>query len=70
MIDIKKHTVTEGKTTYDVRIYTDLSKLPHKFIQGVELTKEEVLKIIDTYKPSPTVLSQKIYNKLLDIKKI
>ena len=44
MIDIKKHTVTEGKTTYDVRIYTDLSKLPHKFIQGVKLTKEEVLK--------------------------
>ncbi|MDT2575581.1 hypothetical protein P7D16_07520 [Lactococcus petauri] len=42
MIDIKKHTVTEGKTTYDVRFYTDLSKLPHKFIQGVKLTKEEV----------------------------
>lgn len=68
MIDIKKHTVTEGKTTYDVRIYTDLSKLPYKFIQGVKLTKEEILKIIDTYNPSPTVLSQRIYNNLLGIK--
>ncbi|WP_416037574.1 hypothetical protein ACL43R_09790 [Lactococcus formosensis] len=68
MIDIKKHTVTEGKTTYDVCIYTDLNKLPHKFIQGVKLTKEEVLKIIDTYKPSPTILSQRIYNNLLGIK--
>lgn len=70
MIDIKKHTVTEGKTTYDVRIYTDLNKLPHKFIQGVKLTKEEVLKIIDTYKLPPTVLSKSIYNRLLDIKEI
>lgn len=68
MIDIKKHTVTEGKTTYDVRIYTDLNKLPHKFIQGVKLTKEEVLKIIDTYNLSPTILSQRIYNNLLGIK--
>lgn len=70
MIDIKKHTVTEGKTTYDVRIYTDLNKLPHKFIQCVKLTKEEVLKIIDTYKLPPTVLSKSIYNRLLDIKEI
>lgn len=68
MIDIKKHTVTEGKTTYDVRIYTDLSKLPHKFIQLVKLTKEEVLKVIDTYKLSPNILSKNIYNNLLDIK--
>ena len=68
MIDIKKHTVTEGKTTYDVRIYTDLSKLPHKFIQCVKLTKEEVLKVIDIYKLSPTLLSKNIYNNLLDIK--
>ena len=70
MIDIKKHTVTEGKITYDVRIYTDLSKLPHKFIQLVKLTKEEVLKVIDTYKLSPTLLSKNIYNKLLDIKEV
>lgn len=68
MIDIKKHTVTEGKTTYDIRIYTDLSKLPHKFIQCVKLTKEEVLKVIDIYKLSPTLLSKNIYNNLLDIK--
>ncbi|MFR1820748.1 MAG: hypothetical protein ACLSXK_05535 [Lactococcus petauri] len=68
MIDIKKHTVTEGKTMYDVRIYTELNKLPHKFIQVVKLTKEEVLKFIDTYKLSPTVLSQRIYNNLLGIK--
>lgn len=68
MIDIKKHTVTEGKTTYDIRIYTDLSKLPHKFIQLVKLTKEEVLKVIDTYKLSPNILSENIYNNLLDIK--
>ncbi|MGY0186365.1 hypothetical protein [Lactococcus petauri] len=62
------YSIHPGKTTYDVRIYIDLSKLPHKFIQGVKLTKEEVLKIIDTYKPSPTVLSQRIYNNLLGIK--
>ncbi|WP_338999458.1 hypothetical protein VNN37_06390 [Lactococcus garvieae] len=68
MIDIKKHTVTEGKTTYDIRIYTDLSKLPHKFIQLVKLTKEEVLKVIATYKLSPNILSKNIYNNLLDIK--
>jgi len=60
MIDIKKHTVTEGKTTYDIRIYTDLSKLPHKFIQLVKLTKEEVLKVIATYKLSPNILSKNI----------
>lgn len=70
MIDIKKHTVTEGTTTYDVRIYTDLSKLPYKFIQRVKLTKEEVLKLIDTYKLSPTLLSKNVYNKLLDIKEV
>lgn len=70
MIDIKKHTVTERKTTYDIRIYTDLSKLPHKFIQRGKLTKEEVLKVIDTYKLSPTLLSKNIYNKLLDIKEV
>ena len=70
MIDIKKHTVTEGKTTYDIRIYTDLSKLPHKFIQWVKLTKEEVLKIIDIYNLSPTVLSENIYNRLLNGKGI
>lgn len=70
MIDIKKHTVTEGKTTYDVRIYTELSKLPHKFIQQVKLTKEEVLKIIDIYNLSPTVLSENIYNRLLNGKGI
>ena len=68
MIDIKKHTVTEGKTIYDVRIYTELNKLPHKFIQVVKLTKDEVLKVIDTYKLSPTVLSQRIYNNLFGIK--
>lgn len=68
MIDIKKHTVTEGKTTYDIRIYTDLSKLPHKFIQLVNLTKEEVLKVIATYKLSPNILSKNIYNNFLDIK--
>ena len=67
MIDIKKHTVTEGKTTYDIRIYTDLNKLPHKFIQWVKLTKEEVIKIIDIYGLSPNVLSKKIYNSLLGI---
>ena len=70
MIDIKKHTVTEGKTTYDVRIYTELRKLPHKFIQWVKLTKEEVLKIIDIYNLSPTVLSENIYNRLLNGKGI
>lgn len=70
MIDIKKHTVTEGKTTYDVRIYTELNKLPHKFIQWVKLTKEEVLKIIDIYNLSPTVLSENIYNRLLNGKGI
>lgn len=69
MIDIKKHAITEGKTFYDIRIYTDLNKLPHKFIQWVKLTKEEVIKIIDIYELSPNVLSKKIYNSLLGIDK-
>lgn len=67
MIDIKKQAITEGKTFYDIRIYTDLNKLPHKFIQWVKLTKEEVIKIIDIYELSPNVLSKKIYNSLLGI---
>lgn len=67
MIDIKKHAITEGKTFYDIRIYTDLNKLPHKFIQWVKLTKEEVIKIINIYELSPNVLSKKIYNSLLGI---
>lgn len=67
MIDIKKHTVTEGETTYDVRIYTDLSKLPHKFIQRVKLTKEEVLKLIEEFNLHPTLLSVTIYRKILGV---
>lgn len=67
MIDIKKHIVTEGKTTYDVRIYTDLSKLPHKFIQCVKLTKEEVIKIIEKLNLYPTPLSVTIYRKILGV---
>ncbi|MFK4899258.1 hypothetical protein [Lactococcus petauri] len=67
MIDIKKHTVTEGKTTYDIRIYTDLSKLPHKFIQCVKLTKEEVIKIIEKLNLYPTPLSVTIYRKILGL---
>ncbi len=30
MIDIKKHTVTEGKTTYDVRFWTNVKYLDTK----------------------------------------
>ncbi|WP_396512760.1 hypothetical protein [Lactococcus garvieae] len=70
MIDIKKHTVTEGKTTYDIRIYTDLSKLPHKFIQLVKLTKEEVLKIIEEKNAQPTAMSVTIYKNICGIKEV
>lgn len=70
MIDIKKHTVTEGGTTYDVRIYTDLSKLPYKFIQLVKLTKEEVLKIIEERNAQPTAMSVTIYKKICGIKEV
>lgn len=70
MIDIKKHTVTEGETTYDVRIYTDLNNLPHKFIQRVKLTKEEVLKLIEEFNLHPTLLSVTIHRKILGVREV
>lgn len=65
MIDIKRHGVESANVTYDVKIFTDLHKLPAKFIQCMNITKEEVIKIIEERNAQPTPMSMNIYKRLV-----
>lgn len=62
MIDIKRHSVTAEVVTYDVRIYSSIEK----FHELVNVTKEEILKMIAMYKLRPTPLSVRIYNRFMN----
>lgn len=65
MIDIKRHGVESANVTYDVKIFTDLHTLPAKFIQRMNITKEEVIKIIEEINAQPTPMSMNIYKRLV-----
>lgn len=48
-----------------MKIFTDLHKLPAKFIQRMNITKEEVIKIIEERNAQPTPMSMNIYKRLV-----
>lgn len=61
MIYIKRHSATAEVVTYDIRIYSSIEK----FHELVNVTKEEILKMVTMYKLRPTPLSIRIYNRLM-----